>query len=82
MKNTSTFFHREKEHEKLLGHSDPVKGVHYGNLGGASALAGGSVSSLGTKSLSQGGTSKDKYLKSLAVRIIFITSFYLVLSCI
>ncbi|XP_045215899.2 myogenesis-regulating glycosidase-like [Mercenaria mercenaria] len=57
---------REKEHEKLLSHTDPVKGVHYGNLDGASAVAqSGSVSSLGTKSLSQ-ETSKEKYLKSLA----------------
>lgn len=58
---------REKEHEKLLTHSDPVKGVRYGNLSGASAVAeGDSITSLGSKTLSQ-GTSKEKYLKSLAV---------------
>lgn len=38
--------------------------MHYGNLGGASGTDG-SISSLGTKSLSQ-GTSKEKYLKSIA----------------
>jgi hypothetical protein len=74
MNKVYSIFYREKEHEKLLSHSDPVKGVHYGNLGGASEITGGSVSSLGTKSLSQGGTSKDKYLKSLSVCISFVTA--------